>query len=224
MSSSESANASSVRLVRHGAVTRINHWLMAVCMIVLLLTAFLPILGIQFDWVTIHWIAGLIFFVSVSFHTVYALIRQDWRSMWIALDEFADIVSSMSGSLNALKVTPGKYWIMQKIYHHSVAFLSLIVIITGILMLFKIDIPFWERNPYIFSNATWGVIYVLHGFSALFFIPFIMMHIYFAFRPEKLFYTRSMIRGWITGEEYRSHHDPQKWVVEQSEEEEHQVC
>ena len=217
MSSSEPIAAD--RLTRHNIVTRINHWFMAVCMIVLLLTAFLPILGIQFGWVTIHWVAGLIFIVSILVHIVYALVRQDWRSMWIALGEFADIFSSLSGSLKALKVSPGKYWLMQKVYHHIVTILSFVAIVTGVLMLFKIDTPLWERDPYIFSNATWGVIYILHGFSALFFIPMIMMHIYFAVRPEKLFYTRSMIKGWITKEEYLSHHDPKKWVVVQNDEE-----
>jgi len=201
------------RLTRHSAATRINHWLMAACMLALLVTAFFPILGIKFAWVTVHWIAGVIFIVSVFFHIVYALMRQDWRSMWIALGEFADIISSLSGDLKALKVSPGKYWLMQKAFHHVVALLSFVAIVTGVLMLFKIDSPFWERDPYVLSSEVWGIVYVLHDFSGLFFIPLIMMHIYFAVRPEKLFYTRSMIKGWITDEEYRSHHDPEKWVV-----------
>ncbi len=182
-------------------------------MIALLLTGFLPILGIQFAWVTLHWVCGVIFTVSVLFHVVYALTRQDWRAMWIAPREFADTLSSLSGSVEALKISPGKYWLMQKVYHHIVALMSLIAIVTGILMLLKIDSPFWTRDPYLFSAETWGIIYVLHDFSSLCFILLVMMHIYFAIRPEKLFYARSMVKGWITDGEYRAHHDPEKWAV-----------
>jgi hypothetical protein len=35
----------------------------------------------------------------------------------------------------------------------------------------------------------------------------LILHVYFALRPEKLFFTRSMIVGWITGEEYRKTFD-----------------
>jgi hypothetical protein len=39
------------------------------------------------------------------------------------------------------------------------------------------------------------------------------VHIYFALRPEKLHFTRSMILGWITREEYRANHDTNRWQV-----------
>jgi formate dehydrogenase subunit gamma len=41
----------------------------------------------------------------------------------------------------------------------------------------------------------------------------VMIHIYFALRPEKLLYTRAMIRGSITRAEYEEHHDPKRWQV-----------
>ena len=111
--------------------------------------------------------SGAIFTASVLFHIIYAMTRQDWRSMWIAPGEFADILSSLSGSIKALKVSPGKYWLMQKFYHHIVATMSLVAIVTGILMLLKIDSPLWTRDPYVFSGESWGIIYVLHDFSGL---------------------------------------------------------
>jgi hypothetical protein len=42
----------------------------------------------------------------------------------------------------------------------------------------------------------------------------VMVHIYFAVRPEKLWITRSMIRGWITRHELNDHHDPRQWQGE----------
>jgi cytochrome b subunit of formate dehydrogenase len=45
-------------------------------------------------------------------------------------------------------------------------------------------------------------------------IALIMVHIYFALRPEKLAITRSMVLGSITREHYLEHHDPQRWAPE----------
>ncbi len=213
----EAVSDTSRRITRHTLATRLNHWLMAASMFVLLGTAFLPILGIKFSWVTAHWIAGLVFTASVIFHIGYVLIRQDWRSMQITLREYPDLLRSLSGSLEKLRVKPGKYWVLQKVYHHVISLFSFVAIVTGILMLFKIDLPIWERDPYILSDDTWGIVYVLHDYSGLLFIPMIMMHIYFAIRPEKLFYTRSMILGWITREEFQAHHDSEAWEVAESE-------
>ncbi len=41
----------------------------------------------------------------------------------------------------------------------------------------------------------------------------IMAHVYFAVRPEKWWMTRSMIKGWITREEYLEHYDPELWKL-----------
>ncbi len=50
---------------------------------------------------------------------------------------------------------------------------------------------------------------MLHDLAALTLITMVMMHVYFALRPEKWSFTRSMIRGWITRDEYSEHHDPE---------------
>ena len=84
------------------------------------------------------------------------------------------------------------------------------------MMLAKIDSPWWERNPYWLEEWTWGVVYVLHDLSALMLVTMIMAHIYFALRPEKLHFTRSMILGWITRAEYKKHHDPNQWRADGS--------
>jgi cytochrome b subunit of formate dehydrogenase len=55
---------------------------------------------------------------------------------------------------------------------------------------------------------------VLHGFAALMLVTMVMLHVYFALRPEKLEFTRAMIRGWITRREPDEHHDPKRWQVD----------
>ena len=108
---------------------------------------------------------------------------------------------------------PGKYLLLQKLYHHAIALVLLTTLGTGLVMMVKVDTPFWTRDPYWLSDDTWGVIYVLHGLAALTTITLIMAHVYFALRPEKLWQTRSMILGWITGAEYAAQHDPARWRV-----------
>jgi formate dehydrogenase subunit gamma len=109
---------------------------------------------------------------------------------------------------------PGKYSLAQKLMHLAFALLVLGALVTGSLMLVKIDTPWWQRNPYWLSEGTWGLIYVAHGFAALTLITVVMVHVYFALRPEKLLFTRAMILGWITRSEYRDLHDPRRWQVD----------
>ena len=44
------------KVERHSKGARYFHWAMSITMFVLLITAFFPVIGIQFAWVTIHWI------------------------------------------------------------------------------------------------------------------------------------------------------------------------
>ena len=72
----------------------------------------------------------------------------------------------------------------------------------------------FPRNPYLFSDMTWGLMYVLHGLAGVGLIGLIVVHIYMAVRPEKLAITKSMIVGSMSREFYLSEHDPQRWVVD----------
>jgi formate dehydrogenase gamma subunit len=202
------------RVQRHRLADRLFHWLMAACMLTLLVTGFLPIFGVKFAWVDPHWIAGVVLTLLVLFHIVRALFFLDWRDMWIGLREFAD--SARATTKEALggarqKRHIGKYSVGQKVFHHGVAAVVLAAVATGLVMMVGIDGPFWERNPLFMSEATRGIVFVIHGFTGLFSITMIMVHVYYAIRPEKLYMTRSMIRGWISRREYDDHHDPNLW-------------
>jgi formate dehydrogenase subunit gamma len=205
-------------LTRHKAVDRLVHWLGAVAVLVLLGTAFLPILGIQFAWVTVHWVTGIALLAIVLFHIVRALLWQSVRSMWISLADLRDAAALARFNLRLSDQPPGrpgKYSLAQKLIHHLFALVILTTLATGLLMLMRIDTPWWRRNPYWFEESTWGVIYVLHGLASLLLITMVIAHVYFALRPEKLHFTRSMILGWITRREYESHHDPARWRIKQ---------
>ena len=202
------------RLVRHLLIDRLLHWATAASVVILLATAFLPILGIEFPWVTLHWATGIVLAATVSIHIVRALFWQDLRSMWIGVRDLRDGVQLAKWALRRSHIPPvlaGKYSLAQKTIHHAFAAVVLTTVVTGGLMLVKIDTPWWERDPYRLGEDTWGVIYVLHDVAALLLVTMVMAHVYFALRPEKLFFTRSMILGWITRDEHATHHDPERW-------------
>ena len=204
------------RVKRHAPVDRIYHWLTAASVLVLMGTAFLPIIGWKFEWLTLHWTTGIVLTLLVLFHIVRALIWQDWRAMVV---DTADIRNGWRALAHAVRRggaapdKPGKYKLLQKLYHLAIAILVLSVVVSGLLMLLKIDTPLWRRNPYWFAADTWGAIYSIHGFAAMAMITFVMIHIYFALRPEEWWLTRSMLRGWISRAEYLNHCDSKRWVV-----------
>jgi formate dehydrogenase subunit gamma len=202
------------RITRHSGVARLGHWLMAGSTLVLLGTAFLPILGMEFAWVDIHWMAGVLLTVLVLLHVLRYVLFKPLRTMLIGPRDLRDGMHALKFNLRQTDVRPplpGKYSPAQKAIHAVFAIVVLTAIGTGCLMLAKIDSPFWERDPYFLSDPTWGVIYVLHGFAALVLITLVMLHIYFSLRPEKRHYLRSMFTGALTRREMSEHHDPQRW-------------
>ena len=200
---------SSQRIERHKLIDRAFHWVMAAAMFALLITGFAPKLGISFEWLLIHWVAGLLLSLIVLGHIIRALFWQSLRSMWFTASD-ATAVSSLLGKGDAAK--PGKYSLAQRLMHHAVTFFCLAAIATGLVMMAKIDSLLWTRDPYLISAETWGLVYVLHGLAALIFVSLIVLHVYFAIRPEKLFYLRAMAFGWISRDEMTANHDPALWT------------
>jgi cytochrome b subunit of formate dehydrogenase len=150
------------------------------------------------------------------FQIVRVLVRGTVGSMWLGRADVADALDVVSATLKRQLPTrrPGKYSVAQKLIHHAFAVVVLTTLVTGGLMLARVDTPWWQRNPYLLADATWGIVYVLHGLAALLLITMVMMHVYFALRPEKLKFTRAMVLGWITRREYAENHDPQRWTVD----------
>jgi cytochrome b subunit of formate dehydrogenase len=183
------------RVERHKGVDRLFHWLTAVSVLTLMVTGLLPALGIKFNWVVVHWSVGIFLVALVLFHVIRATFWQRLKC----------IFSISAKEITGKKVL--KYTVAQKLMHHAMTVMVLAAVITGCFMLMKMDTPLWKRDPYTLSQATWGVIYVIHGSAAVLAIMLVFIHIYFAILPEKAMYLRAMIRGWMTREETIEHHE-----------------
>jgi cytochrome b subunit of formate dehydrogenase len=215
---SESAQSLNLpaRIPRHSLAARLFHWIMAAAMFVLLFTAFLPKVGVEFNWVTYHWIAGTVLTISILFHIVHSIFYMDFWSIWPDRSDLEDArkrIQRFLGNSAALPRKFAKYPLENKLYHGVVLLSGLAVITTGICMMFRVRTIFFPRDPYLFSDMTWGMMYVLHGLAGVGLITLTIVHVYFAVRPEKLPITASMVVGSMSREFYLKEHDPQRWVI-----------
>ena len=204
------------KLQRHTPGARVFHWSMSVAMFVLLITAFFPLVGIRFAWVTIHWIAGVALILTVIYHIYHVFANQDFWAMWIDRRDIAEGKQGLEAALGrsgAKRPRSGKYPIDQKMFHHAAMVVTFGAVVTGVLMMFRVDNFLWAQNTYMFSDAVWGWVYVIHGVSGIGLIFLVMAHVYFAIRPEKRWMTWSMINGWIDRDRYLENHDPGRWAV-----------
>ena len=204
------------KLQRHTVGARGFHWSMSAVMFVLLITAFFPVIGIQFPWVTIHWIAGVLLILTLLYHIYHVFAKQDFWAMWIGRRDIREGTQGLKAALRRPGVKrprAAKYPVDQKMFHHAATVVTIGAVVTGVLMMFRIDNFLLPQNMYLFSDATWGWIYVIHGVCGIGLIFLVIAHVYFAIRPEKRWMTWSMINGRIDRDRYLENHDPERWVV-----------
>ena len=138
------------RVTRHDAIDRAFHWVMAASIFVLLITGIFPIIGLEFAWLEIHWIAGIVLTVVVAFHILRSF-TQDLGSMAVGP---SDLKEALDGTTK-----PGKYSPAQKSMHAVVTILTLLVIVSGLIMFLQIDTPWWDRSNSM-SEGTLGLVVV----------------------------------------------------------------
>ena len=69
-------------ITRHAPIDRVFHWITALAVLLLMGSAFLPIVGLKFSWVPLHWITGVVLTAAVLFHLVRASFFQRLRCVW----------------------------------------------------------------------------------------------------------------------------------------------
>jgi cytochrome b subunit of formate dehydrogenase len=204
------------RVPRHTLSARLFHWIMAASMLTLLVTAFLPKVGIEFNWVVYHWLAGLVLTVSIMFHVVHATFFLDFWSIWPDRTDVRDAMNRTRrffGKDAPLPSKFAKYPLENKLYHGVIMLAGLAVIVTGLFMMKRVQTGIFTRNPYLFSDMNWGLMYVLHGLAGVGLISLVMVHVYMGIRPEKLPITKSMLFGWMSRDFYLEEHDSERWAV-----------
>ena len=114
---------------RHSLAARLFHWIMAASMFVLLFSAFLPKVGVQFVWLPWHWVAGLVLTASILFHIIHATFFMDFWAIWPNKDDIADGQIRLKRALGEKLAPPrrfAKYPMENKMYHLAIVFMNLI--------------------------------------------------------------------------------------------------
>lgn len=202
---------------RYRGFTRLNHWLTAACMIVLLLSG-LALFHPSLYWLTglfgsgqmtrwLHPIVGLVLFFSFL-----VLFLQMWK---LNLPRREDVTWSrnigklLSGQEEKLPEI-GKYNAGQKLVFWAMSVLTVIMIVTGI-MIWEQYIPLWaDYAPYLATIPARRVAVALHAVAALLFILVFILHVYAAIWTRGTI--RAMTRGTVTGGWAWRHH--RKWLRE----------
>ena len=143
------------RIPRHSLAARLFHWIMAAAMFTLLFTAFLPKVGVQFDWVTYHWIAGTVLTVSIVFHIIHASFWLDFWAIWPDKSDLIDAWRRVRRFMGQPAQPPrrfAKYPLENKLYHGAIIATGLAAIGTGVFMMFRVRTIFFPRNPYLVSD------------------------------------------------------------------------
>ncbi len=180
--------------MRHQLGDRLFHWVMAACVLVLGATAFLPIIGIKFNWLPIHWWTGVVLVAAILFHLYRVFAIHGISRMLPSADDARETVAvALNRSPQGL--APAKYDAFQKSYHWAAAITVLATAVTGLIMLARIDTDFWRRNPSLLPDPAWGVIYVVHGLGAMLLLFLVILHVYFSLIPGHRAYLVSMISG-----------------------------
>ena len=200
---------------RHSFMARLFHWVMAASMFTLLFTAFLPIVGVRFAWVRWHWMAGLVLTGALVYHIIHATFFLDFWSIWVGPKDIPELKAELLRELGHDVPGPksGKYPLGNRLYHLAILVVGFAAAISGLFMMSRVRNPFITRNPYLFTDPTWGVTYVLHGLAGVSLVGLVIAHVYFAVRPDKWWITKAMILGWITRRNYLEHHDTGRWNV-----------
>ena len=140
-------------------------------MFALLITAFLPKVGYQFSWVTYHWIAGLVLTASIIFHIIPRVVLDGLLVHLAGQDRHrgrqAALAARHRQRRRRRRAEFAKYPMENKMYHLIIVLAGLAVILTGLFMMKRVRTPFFTRNPYLFSDMTWGMMYVLHGLAGV---------------------------------------------------------
>jgi hypothetical protein len=139
----EIAAAIPEKIPRHSLAARLFHWIMAAAMLVLLFTAFLPKVGVEFPWVTYHWIAGIVLTVSILYHVIHASFWLDFWSIWPDSVDLEDAKRRWLLATGKSAPAPrkfAKYPLENKVYHLVIVLAGLAVIITGVFMMKRVRV------------------------------------------------------------------------------------
>lgn len=197
-----------VTVSRYRGITRLNHWVTAISLILLLLS------GLAFFDPSLYWLTGLFgggqtarwlhpLIGVVLFFSFLGMFIQLWRlnlpqpedKVWVS--QIGDVVAGNEEKLPEL----GKYNAGQKFIFWAMSILIVVLIVSGVMI--------WEEffaGLVSIPTRRWAVL--THSIAAVAIILVFILHVYAAFWTRGTL--RAMTRGTVTGGWAWRHH--RKWL------------
>jgi len=214
---------------------RAGHWVMAISIFALMLSGFLimntdvtvgALPGVS--WLALHEVTGIILIGYTVFHVGHVAYKGTWMKMWFSRKDLEDQLVRVKNFLGLTEEYPRQFEYpgAQKMLHAGVTGATLGLIVTGLVLLRRLNVPFlWDgTREFTFLGigftlgqagslglVSWS--FVVHDFLAIAMVSLVMGHVYFALRPQEWGVTRSMITGNVPVEMYAEKYDPRSWTV-----------
>jgi len=199
-----------VEVSRYRGFTRINHWVTAISLILLLLS------GLALFHPSLYFLAGLFgggqsarwlhpFIGLVLVVSFLILFLQLWRLNIMSREDvvwlrhIGDVVSAKEERLPEL----GKYNFGQKLVFWGMFWLILVLIVTGVII-------WYEYSPELVTVKQRRIALIVHSMAAVLIILLFILHVYAAFWTRGTI--RAMTHGTVTGGWAWRHH--RKWLRE----------
>jgi len=195
---------------RYPPATRVNHWINAICLILLAISGlalfhpslfFLTALfGGGENTREIHpWLGVVVFFAY------YGLFFRFWRSCLFVREDLAwmlGIGNVMSGHEEKVPEV-GRYNPGQKMFFWAMSIIVIVLLLTGVII--------WDQYFYGYTTIEQKRLAVLiHSICAVLAICAVIVHVYMVIWERGTL--RAMTRGWVTGGWAWKHH--RKWLRE----------
>lgn len=221
---------------RFTVAQRASHWIMAISIFGLMLSGFIimnndvtvgALPGLS--WLLIHEITAIVLIGYVFFHLGHVAYKGTWGEMWIGRRDVEDQYVRVKNFFGRTDEYPRqfKYPGAQKVLHWSVTGATFGLIITGLVLLRRVNFePLWSMTrEFSFLGIEFGLgtadqlglvawSFVLHDFFAVAMVALVMGHVYFALRPQEWEITKSMITGNVSVRGYAEKYSPESWRVE----------
>ena len=125
------------KVIRHKLIDRLFHWVFAISILTLLISGLLPVFGFNASLIVIHWLTGTVLTVLLLIHICRSVFWKKLSRIWFSRTD-----------MDFKRSKQGKYSLAQKLMHQFISLLTVAGMITGIIMMIRIDTPFFERDPY----------------------------------------------------------------------------
>jgi len=210
MSSQATQGEEPIAVDRYDTATRINHWITAVCLILLALSGlalFHPSLffltsffgGGEVARIVHPWLGVVVFFSYVG------LFIRFWRACLLAPEDVTWLLrmgDALTGHEEKLPEI-GKYNPNQKTYFWIMSVLVIVLLVSGLML--------WDAYFAAYTTVDQKRIAVLvHATTAIVVILAVIVHIHMVLWERGTL--RGMTRGWVTGGWGWKHH--RKWLKE----------